>query len=134
MLVQESFGRVEPMADAVANKFYSRLFQIDPSLRSMFRGNIEEQGRKLMQVLTFAVQGLQRLDQLVPAVEALGRRHVGYGVRDEHFVTVGTALLDTLHEFLGGDFTPELREAWETVYQVLASTMMNASRPAAEVA
>jgi hemoglobin-like flavoprotein len=87
-----------------------------------------------MQVLAFAVQGLERLDQLVPAVEALGRRHVGYGVRDEHYLTVGTALLDTLNRFLGEDFTPELQGAWETVYQLLASTMMNTTRAAAEVA
>ena len=134
MLVQESFARVQPMTEAVAAHFYRRLFEIDPLLRHMFRGGIEEQGRKLMQVLAFAVQGLERLEQLVPAVEALGRRHVGYGVRDEHYLTVGTALLDTLDEFLGGDFTPEVRGAWEAVYQLLAQTMMNASRQPVEVA
>ena len=134
MLVQESFARVQPMTEAVATQFYRRLFELDPLLRHMFRGSIEEQGRKLVQVLAFAVQGLERLEQLVPAVEALGRRHVGYGVRDEHYLTVGTALLDTLDEFLGEDFTPEVRGAWEAVYQLLALTMMNASRQAVEVA
>jgi hemoglobin-like flavoprotein len=134
MLVQESFAQAQPMAEAVAAVFYRRLFELDPSLRPMFRGDMEEQGRKLMQVLAFAVQGLDRLEQLVPAVEALGRRHAGYGVRDEHYDTVGAALLDTLNEFLGEGFTPELRAAWTAVYQVLASTMMNASRTVDAVA
>jgi hemoglobin-like flavoprotein len=132
-LVQKSFARVQPLADQVAGDFYRRLFDLDPSLRPMFRGNLEEQGRKLMQVLTVAVAGLTRLDQLVPVVEALGRRHADYGVRDEHYSTVGAALLETLQNRLAADFTPEVRTAWLTVYQVLASAMMNASRPVAAV-
>jgi hemoglobin-like flavoprotein len=130
ILVQQSFSQVEPIGEAVAAAFYRRLFEFDPSLRSMFRGPINEQGRKLMQVLAYAVRGLERLEQLVPAVEALGRRHADYGVRDEHYVTVGAALLGTLYEFLGPQFTPDVRDAWEAVYGVLSTTMINASRAA----
>jgi hemoglobin-like flavoprotein len=86
-----------------------------------------EQRRKLMQMLTAAVKGLQRLDQLVPVVEDLGRRHAGYGVTDLHYETVGAALLWTLEMGLGGAFTPEVKEAWVTVYGLLASTMKGAA-------
>ena len=85
MLVQASFVLVMPIADTAAALFYQRLFELDPSLRPMFRGDIQEQGRKLMTMLKLAVNGLTRLDQLVPAVQALGQRHARYGVRDEHY-------------------------------------------------
>ena len=93
----------------------------------MFPGDMSEQRKKLMQMLTAAVKGLPRLDRLVPVVEDLGRRHVGYGVRDEHYETVGAALLWTLEKGLGAAFTPDVREAWTAVYGVLASTMKRAA-------
>src|SRR5262245_42314717 len=93
VLVQESFAAVAPIADDAAALFYRRLFELDTSLQRMFKGDMTEQRRKLMQMLTAAVKGLDRLDQLVPVVEELGRRHVGYGVADEHYDTVGAALL-----------------------------------------
>src|SRR3712207_225737 len=96
LLVQQTFADVAPIADVAARLFYARLFELDPSLEALFGGDMEEQGRKLMQMLTVAVRGLDHLDELVPAVRALGRRHVGYGVRDEHYATVGAALLWTL--------------------------------------
>src|SRR5215510_4786881 len=126
-LVQETFATIAPIADDAASLFYRRLFEIDPSLERMFKGDMAEQRRKLMQMLTAAVKGLPRLDRLVPIVEDLGRRHVGYGVTDEHYETVGNALLWTLEKGLGSAFTPEVKEAWGTVYGVLASTMKNAA-------
>jgi hemoglobin-like flavoprotein len=125
-LVQESFQKVQPIAEAAARLFYDRLFTLDPSLRSLFRGDLQEQGRKLMQMIGMAVKGLDRLDQLVPAVENLGRRHAGYGVRNEHYETVGTALLWTLEQGLGEDFTEDVKEAWATVYGLLAGVMQEA--------
>jgi hemoglobin-like flavoprotein len=92
---------------------------------------MDEQGRKLMQMLTVAVRGLDRLDELVPAVRALGERHVRYGVRDEHYATVGSALLWTLELGLDEAFTPEVREAWAAVYTVLADTMKQGAAEAA---
>jgi hemoglobin-like flavoprotein len=127
-LVQDTFASIAPIADDAAALFYRRLFEIDPSLRSMFRGDMAEQRRKLMQMITAAVKGLDRLDQLVPVVQDLGRRHAGYGVMDAHYETVGAALLWTLEKGLGDAFTLEVRDAWATVYGVLATTMQQAAR------
>ena len=128
VLVQESFAAVMPIADDAAALFYRRLFELDPSLERMFKGDMTEQRRKLVQMLTAAVKGLDRLDQLVPVVEELGRRHVGYGVADAHYDTVGAALLWTLEKGLGNAFTPEVRDAWIAVYGLLAGTMKNAAK------
>lgn len=122
-LVQETFAVVAPIADDVAALFYRRLFEIDPTLESMFRGDMAEQRRKLMFMLTAAVKGLPRLDRLIPVLEDLGRRHANYGVVDRHYETVGEALLWTLEKGLGSAFTPEVKDAWTTVYAVLAATM-----------
>jgi hemoglobin-like flavoprotein len=126
-LVQNTFAIIAPIADDAAALFYRRLFEIDPSLEQMFTGDMADQRRKLMQMLSAAVKGLPRLDRLVPVVEDLGRRHAGYGVCDEHYETVGAALIWTLEKSLGSAFTPEVRDAWITVYGVLASTMKNAA-------
>ena len=123
ILVQESFALVEPIADTAAELFYTRLFELDPAVRAMFHGDMQAQGRKLMQMLTIAVRGLDRLDAIVPAVQALGRRHVAYGVRPKDFDTVGAALLWTLEQDLGDAFTPETRDAWAAVYGLLAGVM-----------
>ena len=130
VLVQESFAAVALIADDAALLFYRRLFELDPSLQRMFKGDMTEQRRKLMQMLTAAVKGLDRLDQLVPVVEDLGRRHVGYGVADEHYDTVGAALLWTLEKGLGNAFTPDVKDAWIAVYGLLAGTMKNAAKEA----
>ncbi len=130
-LVQQSFLRVAPIADTAAELFYNRLFELDPSLRPLFRGDMAEQRRKLMQMLSVAVAGLRDLDALVPAVQALGRRHAAYGVQPKHFDTVGVALLWTLRQGLGDGFTDDVREAWAAVYAVLASTMQTAMADAA---
>ena len=140
-LVQESFARIAPIADAAAALFYGRLFEIDPSLQRLFRGDMTEQRKKLMHMLTAAVKGLDHLDRLVPVVQDLGRRHVAYGVVDAHYDTVGAALLWTLEQGLEEAFTPETAEAWATVYTLLATTMKEAARepreafvPASQVA
>jgi hemoglobin-like flavoprotein len=130
-LVQQTFAQVAPIADQAAALFYGRLFELDPTLKALFKIDMREQGRKLMQVLAFAVSKLDALDELVPAVEALGRRHVGYGVKDAHYDTVGAALLWTLEQGLGPAFTPDVKSAWTTVYGVLASTMKTAAKSVA---
>jgi hemoglobin-like flavoprotein len=79
-------------------------------------------------VLKTAVDGLDRMAELVPVVEALGRRHAGYGVRESHYPTVAAALLWTLEQGLGDKFTPEVREAWAACYGLLASIMQDAAR------
>src|SRR6185503_18545359 len=105
-LVKGSFAVIAPIADDAAALFYRRLFEIDPRLRPMFKSDMAEQRRKLMQMLTAAVKGLNHLNRLVPIVEDLGRRHAAYGVADAHYDTVGEALLWTLERGLGKEFTP----------------------------
>jgi len=127
-LVQASWKKVLTVGDAAAQLFYTRLFTLDPSLRPMFKGEMGEQGRKLMGMISVAVNGLSRIETLVPAIEALGRRHVGYGVRDRHYLTVAEALLWTLEQGLGKDFTPETKQAWIEAYGLLATTMQNGAK------
>jgi len=122
-LVKQSFAKITPIAEQAANLFYGRLFEIAPQLRSLFKGDIKAQGRKLMSTIALAVSGLEKLPELVPVVEDLGRRHAGYGVEDEHYDIVAEALLWTLKKGLGPDFTPDVKEAWISVYTALADTM-----------
>lgn len=124
--VQDSFALVAPVADEAAAAFYQRLFELDPSLRPMFKGSIEEQGRKLMAMLTIAVRSLDDLPKLVPALENLAIRHIDYGVKDSHYQTVGAALLSTLQSKLGDHFTDDVREAWTTVYGTMTTVMTGA--------
>jgi hemoglobin-like flavoprotein len=130
-LVQESFQKVVPIADAAATLFYGRLFDLDPSLEPLFKGDMVEQGRKLMQMLGMAVISLDRLEQVLPAVRALGVRHARYGVRERDYVTVGRALIWALRKGLGEDFTPQAEAAWVDVYTTLAGEMKSAQAAAA---
>lgn len=122
-LVQTSFAQVKPIAETAAALFYRRLFELDPMLRPLFKGDLEEQGRKLMDMLTVAVKGLDRPEALLPALAALGRRHSGYGVRERDYETVGEALIWTLEQGLGPRFTSEVKEAWISLYRVVSDTM-----------
>lgn len=134
-LVQDTWMQMERIADAAATLFYDRLFELDPSLRPLFPAtDLRDQKRKLMQTLTVAVRGLHRLEDLTPALEALGRRHVGYGVQDAHYETVGQALLWTLEQGLGAAFTDQVRDAWVETYRLVTSVMQRAAREAAESA
>lgn len=131
-LVRDTFAIVEPIADTAATIFYRRLFDLDPDLRALFPIDLTAQRRNLMQTLTVVVRNLDRLDGILPAVEALGRRHAGYRVRPDDFETVGAALLDTLEEGLGAAFTIEIRAAWAAAYGLLAGVMIEAGAVPAE--
>jgi len=126
-LVQTSFAQVAPIAATAADLFYGRLFEVAPHVRAMFPDDLSEQKKKLMAMLGTAVAGLSRLETLMPAVQALGRRHAGYGVKAQHYASVGSALLWTLEKGLGEAFTAEVKDAWATTYIVLSTTMMNAA-------
>lgn len=124
-LVKASFKKIELVQEEAAVLFYARLFELDPTLRRLFKEDMSEQRSKLMQMLEYAVQGLENLDELVPTVRALGARHAGYGVRREHYDTVGSALLWTFGHALGDEFTGETKDAWTAVYKLLAETMQD---------
>lgn len=133
-LVKTSFAKVVPIREAAAAAFYDRLFQLDPSLRPLFRGDLSTQGKKLMAALATVVGALDRLETMLGPVAALAQRHAGYGVQDSHYATVGTALLDTLAATFGDDFTPETRAAWATAYGTLSAAMIAAAHAPAQAA
>lgn len=126
-LVQSSMQKVLPISETAAELFYRRLFELDPALQSLFHGDMKEQGRKLIQMINAAVDGLDQPDTIIPAVQALARRHAAYGVQAPHYATVGAALLWTLEQGLGDSFTPEVRAAWTETYTLLAGVMQQAS-------
>jgi hemoglobin-like flavoprotein len=126
-LVQESFKKVAPIADKAADLFYDRLFTIAPEVRSLFPADLTEQKKKLMQILATAVTNLHQVEKILPAVEDLGRRHVAYGVTDKHYEPVGAALLWTLEQGLGPEFTPPVKAAWTETYVTVAGVMKTAA-------
>ncbi|MBM7072308.1 hemin receptor [Shewanella sp. 202IG2-18] len=127
-LIQQSWQQVLPIKLQAAELFYNRLFELDPSLKPMFNGDIKEQGDKLMLTLTIAINSLTKLETLIPVLEDMAIRHIGYGVQDEHYQTVGQALIDTLAQAFGEDFTDELKSAWLTMYETVATVMINATK------
>lgn len=131
-LIRSSFEPLKPLAATVAEAFYAQLFNRDPALRALFRGDdMAAQGERLMQMLAAAIELLDRPASLEPVLLKLGQRHAGYGVAEAHYASVGAALLDTLAAGLGHGFTPEVREAWTAMYGHVARTMQRgaASQP-----
>jgi hemoglobin-like flavoprotein len=127
-IVQTTFRQVTD-ADQLAQKFYNRLFEIDSTTKPLFKGNMAEQGTKLMQTLAVVVAGLNNLDSLVPAIQSLGKRHVTYGVTNEHWNSVGAALLWALGDTFGDAFTTEVHDAWAAAYNLIAQTAIAAASP-----
>lgn len=121
--VQESFALIAPDRVLVASLFYGRLFALDPSLRPLFTGDMVEQGRKLMNMLKLIVHALDNIGGLVPFIAELGNRHQSYGVRDDHYSTVGAALIWTLEQGLRDEFTDHCRQSWAAAYDLIATTM-----------
>ena len=126
-LVRASITRAERMAEVVGLNFYQRLFELDPKLRPLFQHNIQEQSKKLMATLKMVVDGLDYSQELVASIRSWGRRHVQYGVKEQHYDTVGEALLWALEKGLGPEFPPGARSAWLIVYNWLAETMKEAA-------
>ncbi|MEM8699169.1 MAG: globin family protein [Pseudomonadota bacterium] len=133
-LVQDSFTKVAPIADTAADIFYDRLFEIAPEVRPLFAADMSRQKEVLMQTLGTAVQNLHQVDTILPVVKDLGVRHVGYGVKDEHYDTVGAALLYTLEKGLGDAWNDDLKEAWTETYVTVATVMKDAAAEAAAAA
>jgi len=128
--VQESWKKVALISEQAADIFYTKLFEKMPELQSLFKTDMEEQGKKLMTMIGSAVALLNKPDKLVPVVQQLGERHATYGVESAHYDVVGAALLETLEAGLGDDFTSPLKQAWTEVYGLLATTMIEAAEGA----
>lgn len=126
-LVQQSFAGVVPITDDAAAIFYDRLFTIAPQTRPLFRGDMRDQGRKLMGTLATVVNGLHTIDTVLPVARALARRHVRYGVKAEHYAPVGEALIDTLRVGLGAGFDRRTEDAWRAAYGTLSAVMIEAA-------
>jgi hemoglobin-like flavoprotein len=123
-LVQSSFAEVKPISEQAAALFYGRLFEIAPAVKPLFKGDMTEQGRKLMATLAYVVNGLANLPSILPAASALAKRHVAYGAKAEHYGPVGEALLWTLENGLGPKWTAETAAAWTKAYTVLSGYMI----------
>ena len=126
-LIQDSWAKVLPIAETAAELFYGKLFELDPEVRSMFKGDMKQQGKKLMSVLNTAVNTLNNVESIVPALQTMGKRHVDYGVKDKDYDTVGEALIWTLGAGLEDDFTDDTKAAWIAVYTLVANTMKDAA-------
>ena len=130
LAVQRTFALVMPIKEQAAAMVYARVFETDPGLKAMFRGDIKDQEKKLMSALAIVITGLARPESIISAVEELGAKHADYGVRDRDYDTVAGALLWTLEMGLGSEFTPEVKDAWVAAYTYLASIMKRAARTA----
>ena len=133
-LVQQTFAEVVPAADAAAEAFYGRLFEIAPAVQPLFPGDMTEQRRKLMAGLAFVVRGLSDLPSILPAASALAKRHVEYGAKPEHYPVVGEALLWTLARALGPRWTPQIASAWTAAYTTVSDVMIEAAYGRSEAA
>ena len=121
--LRKTFAVVESQSHVSALVFYQRMFELDPMLRPLFKNDIEQQAAKLMDMLASALSLLEKPEELTGTLEALGARHVTYGVKTDHYATVGEALLAMLAAVLGADFNAETRKAWSDLYQFIAETM-----------
>lgn len=130
-LVKDSWEKVKPISEQAASLFYGRLFELDPSLQSLFKGDMSEQGKKLMATISLAVSSLDKLETILPAVQALGKKHSAeYNVPDSSYATVGEALIWTLGQGLGEAFTDEVKESWVLTYTTLSEAMIGGSTAA----
>lgn len=119
----KAFRNMDPVL--VGDVFYSKLFLEYPQVKSLFHISKAEQSKKLIDMLNVIVGRLDKLDELSDDIRNLGQRHVQYGVKPHHYKAVGESLLWTLQQGLGIDWTPELHEAWQTCFNLLASAMTN---------
>jgi hemoglobin-like flavoprotein len=123
-LVKETWGYVIAKSDEAGELFYSRLFEVAPGVKHLFKGDVKEQSRKLMSMVTYVVTKLDKLDTIVGEIKSLAQRHNKYGAQPEHYAVVGQCLLYTLKTGLGAKWTKETEQAWTAVYQVLAGAMI----------
>src|SRR5580704_16557341 len=123
-LVQQSFAQVAPIADTAATLFYERLFVIAPEVKPLFRGDMAQQRNTLMATLAAVVAGLGNIESILPVASALAKRHVGYGVKPEHYAPVGAALLWTLERGLGPAWNGEIAAAWSAAFGTLSQFMI----------
>ena len=129
-LVKESWGYIIVKSSEAGDLFYNRLFELAPSVRPLFKGDVKEQARKLMSMVTLVVSKLEKLDTVINEVKALGARHNKYGTKPEHYALVGQSLIWTLSKGLGDRWNKETEDAWTEAYSILSNAMVNAQTEA----
>jgi len=125
--VQSSFAYIAQRAEEFGQRFYANLFEAHPEFRPLFRNDMVAQTKMLMFILGSAVRGLNRMEEMVGGLRALGERQVDYGVKRADYNKLASVLIRTLKEFLADEFTVELQHAWATVYGMIAQTMIEAA-------
>lgn len=133
-LVKKTWVMVVPISEKAAELFYGRLFELEPSYKAMFTGDMTEQGKKLMKTINIAVEALDDVEPLIPTLKQMGADHAGYGVKERDYNVVGAALLWTLEQGLGDAYTDEVKNAWGAVYEVLANVMKEGAAEAEQAA
>jgi len=128
-LVRQSYESIGDLAVSMSLLFYGRLFEIDPSARSLFHGDLAQQARKLTDTLSAIVESLDQFEIMAPRLAALGRQHAGYGVRPHHYDTVTTAIVWALGQAIGADFDLATREAWRAALTAISNVMRDAGAP-----
>lgn len=128
-LIRESWALATTNRPVMARRFYSILFANHPEVEHLFKGDIDQQAKKLADTLDFVVDNLEEPDLWVEAVKDLAVRHVAYGAEPAHYGAVGSSLLETFSTTLGRQFTPEMRQAWEETYAALSSLMIDTAYP-----
>ena len=129
-LIKTSWSLVAPNADAVGIVFYDNLFAIDPALRRMFPDDMRSQPHRLMAMLTLLINELENAETVTRELTELARRHQKYGVQPVPYTTVGQALIQTLRDGLGEQWTPDMEAAWGELYQTVAGAMIAVAEPA----
>ena len=119
------FREIDPVL--IGDVFYSKLFFDVPQLENLFHTPKEDQSKKLVDMLSVIIGRLDNLEELTEEIKQLAIRHVQYGVKEQHYKAVGTALLWTLQQGLGRDWNEDVKEAWDACFQILSDTMINAS-------
>lgn len=131
--LRESFALVVERAPDVTRRFYVILFERHPDLRPMFgpSGASRKQEEMLTKALVAVVDHLEDPTWLGSTLQALGAKHVDYGVTEVMYGWVGDALLATLEEVLAEAWTPKVRDAWVTAYGAIAAAMIDGARSVA---
>ena len=127
--VRNSWRRIMPIKEKFAEMFYARLFELDPKVKPLFRGKLDFQGEKIMTTLNVVVNAIDDIKAVEAMLQAMGNRHIIYGVQAAHYETVGAALLWALEQSLGDYFNDEVEDAWVTAYSLIASTMKETAYP-----
>jgi hemoglobin-like flavoprotein len=126
-LLNESLGLVAPAADELVDDFYDMLFAQHPHVRALFPADMTAQRERLLTAIVDVVTKYDRREELVPRLQALGRRHVRYGALPMHYDIVGRLLLAALRRVAGDYWTDEYDRAWIRAYTFAASVMLDAA-------